>query len=281
MSGYLFAIDGTDGTGKNTQAKILYNAIKETYPEYQDNICLVSFPRYGTPGCSMVDKYLHGEFGMDPNDIDPYTASMFYTIDRVMSFKTDEWGEVYRNGGIVIADRYYTSNIIHQGAKLLMNSVPNDTKKSQYIDMIRDYTLMSKFNTLTDWIINTETNKIGLPVPNKIFWLMANKESNEKMLDGRAANNKSHNSDIHEANKEYLDYCRDSIIVHRFLINRELAYANKIENISSINYKEEFINVINEDSYIRPREDIHKDIFKAVEIYLAMNGIYPERIFPK
>ena len=119
MAGKLFVIDGVDGSGKNTQAMELYMSFIQEGYRADEEVTMVSFPRYKQSSAKFVEMYLAGEFSKDPMDIDPYTASMFYTIDRSISFKNEKWGEVYRNGGIVIADRYYTSNIIHQGAKIL------------------------------------------------------------------------------------------------------------------------------------------------------------------
>ena len=92
MAGKLFVIDGVDGSGKNTQAMELYlRFLTEGYTADED-ITMVSFPRYGQPSAKFVEMYLAGEFSKDPMDIDPYTASMFYTIDRSISFKNDRTG---------------------------------------------------------------------------------------------------------------------------------------------------------------------------------------------
>ena len=202
MSGKLFVIDGTDGSGKNTQAKrLLENLILNYNLEDRKDICMVSFPRYGTAGCTMVEKYLHGEFGSNVKDIDPYTASMFYSIDRSISFLNDEWGRIYRNGGIVIADRYYTANLIHQGAKLIMDHPGDDKADGYYGNTIED-----KLRQFETWLIDNELTKMKLPMPDKIFWLMSNKEANEAMIDHRAHTDSKHVIDIHESNLEYLAY---------------------------------------------------------------------------
>lgn len=258
--GHLFVIDGTDGTGKNTQATLLYNRLKEDYPSQE--VALVSFPRYGTPGCSMVEKYLSGEFGMNPSEVDPYTASMFYTIDRSISFHNDTWGEVYRNGGIIIADRYYTSNMIHQGAKILMNyDKEGANKPNGYVTLL--------LHKLADWILATECAKIDLPKPDTIFWLIANKESNENMLTNRVEHDKDHKTDIHEANTEYLDYCRKAILYYRDSYNDMCGCLYSSYGGEAILYpKQKFIDVNDENMNLRSREDISDEITNIVYMYL-------------
>ena len=141
MAGKLFVIDGVDGSGKNTQAMELYMYFIQQGYRADEEVTMVSFPRYKQPSAKFVEMYLNGEFSKDPMDIDPYTASMFYTIDRSISFKNEKWGEVYRNGGIVIADRYYTSNIIHQGAKILSSEENMKKYDFEYKKSLLEYIL--------------------------------------------------------------------------------------------------------------------------------------------
>lgn len=249
--GTLIVIDGIDGSGKHTQAELLYSKLIEKYHKsIKDNIALVSFPNYGSNGCIMVEKYLNGDFGNDPNMIDPYTASLFYMIDRSISFWSDKWGEIYRSGGIVIADRYYTSNIIHQGAKILAMDSRIKNNLNPTLDNFREFT---KFK---NWLIDTEHNRIGVPKPNKIFWLITDKSSNEYMLNHRNTIDSSHKSDIHETNSEYLNYCRNAIQYYK---NTVQCLPNSIDN---------FINVNSPDNSLKPIESIHFEILSALESIL-------------
>ena len=77
----------------------------------------VTFPDYEHPSSTLVKQYLAGEFGQKPEDVNAYAASCFYSVDRFASYKT-QWGAFYEAGGIVVADRYTTSNAVHQCAKL-------------------------------------------------------------------------------------------------------------------------------------------------------------------
>jgi hypothetical protein len=76
-----------------------------------------ALPHYEKEFSAPVRMYLAGEFGAEPEDVNPFAASAFYAVDRFASFKTD-WGGFYRAGGVVVADRYTTSNAIHQASKL-------------------------------------------------------------------------------------------------------------------------------------------------------------------
>ena len=282
MSGMLFVIDGTDGSGKHTQAEKLYNTLCSVYNLTKDkDITMVSFPRYGSSSATMVEKYLNGEFGSDPNKIDPYTSSMFYMIDRSISFMNDKWGEIYRNGGIVIADRYYTSNIIHQGAKILKEM----HYKTRYnIDACGAYddTAEGKLKKFSEWLIATELFDIKIPKPNKIFWLMATEYANNQMLEHRVADDKSHITDIHESNSEYLEYCRQALNMHKYIYESRLNDTNRmitkstknLEAYSEIIRREEFLNVLDSNNQIRSIDDISSEILGYVAKYLAINGIY-------
>lgn len=289
MSGMLFVIDGTDGSGKHTQAEKLYESLCNAYGFIKDkDITMVSFPRYGESSASMVEKYLHGEFGSDPSKIDPYTASMFYMIDRSISFMNDTWGEVYRNGGIVIADRYYTSNIIHQGAKIL-KEMNYKTEYNTKADASYDDTAEGKLKKLTEWLVSTELFDIKIPTPNKIFWLMADKSANTQMLNHRVEEDKNHITDIHEADDEYLEYCRQALRMHKSIYEFRLRDTNRIisrstkdlEAYSEIIRREEFINVLDENNQIREINDISNDILGYVIKYLAINGNYTMRYWLK
>ena len=77
----------------------------------------ITFPDYESDSSALVKMYLSGQFGDKPDDVNPYAASSFYAVDRYASYKT-KWGSFYEAGGIVIADRYTTSNAVHQCSKL-------------------------------------------------------------------------------------------------------------------------------------------------------------------
>ena len=101
--GRLIVIEGLDGSGKATQAKLLAAHLeKQSLPVRE-----VTFPDYASDSSALVKMYLSGQFGQHPDDVNAYAASSFYAVDRYASYKTD-WGAFYEAGGTVIADRYTT-----------------------------------------------------------------------------------------------------------------------------------------------------------------------------
>ena len=113
MSGKLIVFEGTDGSGKSTQAKLLCETLAERGLAYRE----IDFPRYGNPFAEPANLYLHGALGSRPGDVNAYAASVLYAVDRFASYKED-WGRFYEAGGIVVANRYTTSNAVHQASKL-------------------------------------------------------------------------------------------------------------------------------------------------------------------
>ena len=106
--GKLIVIEGVDSSGKETQTKLLYDYFKQI----GENVRLLSFPDYESDFCTPVKRYLAGDLGDNPNDVNAYAASAFYAIDRYASFQM-KGGVFYKEGGTIVCDRYVTSNIIH------------------------------------------------------------------------------------------------------------------------------------------------------------------------
>ena len=106
MKGKIIVIDGMDGCGKHTQAKILYDTLKKRKYKVE----LFSFPNYEDDSSYFVKKLLNKEYD-DINN--PYLVSLFYSIDRGITYIRDI-KEKYENGYTIILDRYYISNILYQ-----------------------------------------------------------------------------------------------------------------------------------------------------------------------
>ena len=190
MSGKLIVIEGLDGSGKATQAKLLAASLRAQGLAIRQ----ISFPVYDSDSSALVRMYLRGEFGDDPSDVNAYAASVFYAADRFASWKTD-WGTFYENGGIVIADRYTTSNAIHQCSKL-----PED-----------------QWDAYLNWLFDFEYNLLGIPAPNRVIYLRGDNEISQKLMTGRYLGDES-KKDIHEKNAAYMErsrkaaeYCRDRL----------------------------------------------------------------------
>ena len=105
MKGKLIVFEGTDGSGKATQSQLLCERLTREGVAYKN----IDFPRYGKPSAAMVQEYLDGKLGRHPGDVNAYAASLMFSMDRYASYKQD-WGAFYESGGLVIADRYTTSN---------------------------------------------------------------------------------------------------------------------------------------------------------------------------
>ena len=112
MAGRLIVFEGTDGSGKSTQFQALCRRVTQSGRDYQKLV----FPQYKEPSSALIRMYLAGEFGTHPQDVNPYAASAFYAVDRYASLKK-VWGEYYEQGGLVLTDRYTTSNAVHQAVK--------------------------------------------------------------------------------------------------------------------------------------------------------------------
>ena len=178
--GKLIVIEGLDGCGKSTQLELLPKALSELGIDTRS----VSFPDYESDSSALIKMYLGGKFGSNPNDVNPYAASVFYTVDRYASFKAN-WGEYYNNGGIIISGRYTTSNAIHQTSKL---------PKEYWEDFL-------------SWLYELEYEKIGIPVPDKVIFLDMPVEVSQKLLSNRYGGDNG-KKDIHESDVEYLSNCR-------------------------------------------------------------------------
>ena len=137
MKGKLFVIEGVDGSGKATQTDLLYQALQNE----GKTVRKISFPNYDSPSSSLIKMYLNGEFGTDPQAVNAYATSVFFAVDRFASFRTD-WHSFYEDGGIIIADRYVTSNLVHQAGK-----IENTAEKERYIQ----------------WLSHLEYDIFGLP----------------------------------------------------------------------------------------------------------------------
>ena len=178
--GTLIVIEGLDGSGKATQAKLLFESLRQQGKDVRQ----VSFPDYDSDSSALVKMYLAGEFGSDPGDVNAYAASTFFAVDRYASFKKN-WRDFYENGGIVIADRYTTSNAVHQCSKL-----PE-----------------AEWEGYLNWLFHFEYDLLGIPAPDRVFYLQTAPGVNQKLLDHRYHGDEE-KKDIHERNADYLAHSR-------------------------------------------------------------------------
>ena len=222
--GKLFVIDGTDGSGKQTQLETLKKRLMNEKIDFKT----VSFPNYDSPSSALVKMYLEGEFGTDAKAISPYIASTFFAADRYATYVT-QYKEYFEKGGIILADRYTTANMVHQAGK-----ITNEAERKKFID----------------WLWDFEFNLYGLPIPTEVFFLnMPPKFSLELMKDRENKITHDNKKDIHENNAEYLKEAYNAAC--------KLAKEYNWYEIKCIKNKK-----------LRSVEDIHEEIYKQIRKYI-------------
>ena len=182
MNGKLIVIEGLDGSGKGTQAKLLAEALAAEGRAVRQ----VSFPDYTSESSALVRMYLAGEFGGDPGDVNAYAASTFFAVDRFASYKKN-WGAFYREGGVIVADRYTTSNAVHQCSKLPKG----------------------EWDGFLDWLFDFEYRLMGIPAPDRVIYLQTDTGVSQKLMSGRYHGDEAR-KDIHEKNLDYLNRSREA-----------------------------------------------------------------------
>ncbi len=179
--GRLIVIDGLDGSGKETQSERLLAALeKKKLP-----VKKVEFPTYGKSS-ALIEMYLGGAFGAHAGDVNAYAASTFFAVDRVASYLGD-WKAFYEKGGTVLADRYTTSNAIHQLSKL-----PQE-----------------QWEEFLTWLSEFEFEKLALPRPDLVIFLDMPSEIADRLLAVRYAGDET-KKDLHERDRAYQRRCREA-----------------------------------------------------------------------
>lgn len=179
--GKLIVFEGTDGSGKSTQFELLAKRLEAEQIGFQR----LRFPQYEEPSSALIRMYLGGAFGDDPEAVNAYAASTFYAVDRYASYQC-VWKDYYQGGGLVVSDRYTTSNAVHQGSK-----VPEGERAEFF-----------------RWLYDLEYDRMGLPRPDLVVLLDMPVELSEQLMRKREQSTGTH-ADIHERDEDYLKKCRD------------------------------------------------------------------------
>lgn len=179
--GKLIVFEGTDGSGKSTQFELLAKRLEAEQIGFQR----LRFPQYEEPSSALIRMYLGGAFGDDPKAVNAYAASTFYAVDRYASYQC-VWKDYYQGGGLVVSDRYTTSNAVHQGSK-----VPEGERAEFF-----------------RWLYDLEYDRMGLPRPDLVVLLDMPVELSEQLMRKREQSTGTH-ADIHERDEDYLKKCRD------------------------------------------------------------------------
>lgn len=177
----LIVIEGLDGSGKSTQVALL----KEKLESEGKIAHQIKLPNYDDPSSTLVKMYLAGQFGEKPEDVNAYAASTFYAVDRYASFKK-HWQNLF-DEGYVLADRYTTSNAIHQMTKL------EKEKWDEYLD----------------WLFDFEYGLLGIPEPGSVIFLDMPVEISQKLMSERYGGDEN-KKDVHERDVEYLEKCYEA-----------------------------------------------------------------------
>ena len=178
--GKLIVIEGLDGSGKATQAKLLAQHLASQGLPVRE----VTFPDYASDSSALIKMYLAGQFGSKPDDVNAYAASSFYAVDRYASFLRF-WRKDYLSGATIVADRYTTSNAVYQ-----MEKTPRED-----------------WNKYLAWLQDYEYGKLQLPRPDLVLFLDMPTEISQRLLSGRYAGDER-KKDLHESNVEFLTRCR-------------------------------------------------------------------------
>lgn len=178
MKGKFIVIDGTDGSGKATQTKLLIDRLRAEGREVME----LDFPQYGKSSAVFVEKYLRGEYG-NADEVGPYRASIFYALDRYdKSFEVKKW---LSEGKIVVSNRYVSANMGHQTGK-----IKGKAARDKYLS----------------WLSDLEFGIFNIPKPDKIVLLYMPPEVGQKLVDqkGKREYTKGKKRDIHEADLNHL-----------------------------------------------------------------------------
>jgi len=220
--GYIIVIEGTDGSGKQTQSIKLCERLKaEGY-----NVIRQSFPNYDSPSSAPVKMYLGGELCENASELDAYQTSSLFAVDRLCTYQKHLKNH-YQNDGIIILDRYTQSNMLHQAGK------------------IKDVVERDKF---LKWIDNFEFNELKLPRANKVIFLDVSPEVSMRLANAREGLKAGTKQDIHEKDNQHIidSYNSGKYVANKFGWN--VINCIKNDNLRTIDeISDEIFNIVIND----------------------------------
>ncbi len=182
--GLFIDIEGLDGCGKTTQVELLSKRFDSENIKYKK----IKLPDYDSESSVLVRKYLNGDFGKNPGDVNAFAASVLYTVDRFASY-TEKWKAGYENNTLIFADRYTPANVIYQMTKLPRK----------------------EWDFYIDWLFDLEYKKVGIPEPDKVIFLDMPVDVSQKLMTSRYKGDES-KKDVHEADVDFLNKCRSAAL---------------------------------------------------------------------
>lgn len=202
--GLFVTIEGTDGSGKATQSKLLVNKLRR----FGYSVLKCDFPRYAEPSAWFVKEYLNGRLGT-LDEIGPRKASLFYALDRFAA--TKKITAALEKGRIVVSDRFVASNLAHQGSKIKDNA--------ERLHFMR-------------WAEELEFDILGIPRPDRNIILFVTPEISQSLVDRKKlrAHLKGKKRDLHEENLEHLKRTHN---VYRQLVRRDPEHYRAVECVEN------------------------------------------------
>ncbi|MDR0975867.1 MAG: deoxynucleoside kinase [Christensenellaceae bacterium] len=179
MARKFITIEGTDGSGKKTQIRLLADYLRAK----GNQVFIQSFPNYESLSSAPVKMYLGGEVGDDPNCLSAYQATVLYAADRVITMT--QLLKYLPEDCIVLFDRYVQSGYMHQAGK-----IKNAKKRAAFIK----------------WNEKFEFDILKLPRPDKVIFIDMPAEMSLKLIEsrGQLKIGECFDKDIHEKNREHL-----------------------------------------------------------------------------
>jgi len=228
-SGKFLVFEGIDGSGKSTQMKLLVKNLKKAGYKTE----MIDFPQYGQKSAGPVEEYLNGRYG-GSEEVGPYRASIFFACDHFDgSFKIKKW---LKEGKIVVSDRYFHSNIGHQGGK-----IKDRKKRKKYLK----------------WLFDMELNIFGIPNPDFTFILKVPPKISQSLVGRITDKKKKAKKKLYLGNKKRDLHEKD--INH--LINTERSYLEAARE-----FPKDFTLVeCMEKNKLLSSEVIHQKIWKIVK----------------
>lgn len=220
--GKLIVVDGTDGSGKAIQCKLLLKYLKAGGFKTK----FIDFPRYYTSfHGGMVGRYLNGEFG-GTDETNPYLVSLIYALDRLTA--KDELEDWLERKNIVVANRYTSSNMAHQTAKL------PSKKRDEFLR----------------WLYEMEYKVHKLPKENMVVFLHLPVEIGQKLVDKKGKRDyvKGKKRDIHEASTSHLKRAEE---MYLYLAKTRRHWIK--------------VKCLDKEEKLRSRGDIHKEIVEVLK----------------
>jgi dTMP kinase len=213
--GIFIVLEGADGSGKGTQFKLLAERLKAVGYD----ISVFDFPRYDEPSSHFVRSYLNGEYG-DAADISPYTASLFYALDRYEA--APQIRKALKQGKVVLSNRYVGSNMAHQGGK---------------------FTNSGEQRGFFIWEDGLEFQLLGIPRPTVNIFLRVSAEVSYELISKKEK--RSYTDQTHDQHEGDINHLKQSVATYDTLCKLfpkdfkavECAPDGKLLSIADINDK--------------------------------------------